>query len=260
MSNSKIQKKDAPVPELQLGNRGVELLTLEDLYRFSVSVDASKLAPHGLDTPEKIMVAAQLGAELGMTFMQAVMTIHVINGKPALSGELMLALIRASSVCEWIRVSYHKDDDGMLGIVESMRRGNPGPERTTFTEAEAKHASLWGKTDPWRKYPGAMCQWRAVGIHTRQNYSDVTLGIRVIEELDDYGPRVVRDVTPRAETASVDPLAPALTPGAAEEHVETEAGEWEEGVVAIGEDLVNGGTKSVDEATGELFDENKERF
>jgi len=261
MSKSdKLQKKDAPVPELQLGKRGVQLKTLEDLYRFSVSVHASKLAPQGLDTPEKIMVAAQLGAELGLSFMQAVSSIHVINGKPGLSGEATLALIRASAACEWIRISYGKDDAGVFGIVESMRKGAPGPETTRFTQADAKQAGLWGGKDVWRKYPGPMCQWRALAVHARQNYSDVTLGIGVREELDDYGPRVLRDVTPRADTAAADPLAPALAPGAAEEHVEAEAGEWEEGGVVIGEKLESGGTKSVDEATGELFGEKSERF
>ena len=67
-------KKDA----ILMGANGLELRSLDDAYRFASAVHKSVLAPKGLDTPEKILIALQLGAEAGLRPMASLRNIVVI--------------------------------------------------------------------------------------------------------------------------------------------------------------------------------------
>ena len=55
---AKINK--APVT---FGAQGVQLASLEDAYRFANAIVASGFAPKGMEKPESVLVAIQLGAE-----------------------------------------------------------------------------------------------------------------------------------------------------------------------------------------------------
>ena len=45
----------------------------------------------------------QWGMELGLAPLQAMQNIAVINGRPSILGDAMMALARGSSVCEYIK-------------------------------------------------------------------------------------------------------------------------------------------------------------
>ena len=72
---------------------GVTLRTLEDLQTFGALAAKSGLAPRGLENPEAIAIAVQMGAEVGLLPMQSLQNIAVINGRPAMFGDAALALI-----------------------------------------------------------------------------------------------------------------------------------------------------------------------
>ena len=66
---------------IDFGNQGVKLASLEDAFRFANAVAISGFAPRGMEKPEAILVAIQLGAELGLTPMSSLQNIAVINGR-----------------------------------------------------------------------------------------------------------------------------------------------------------------------------------
>jgi hypothetical protein len=59
----------APKPLINYGAQGVKLASLEDAFRFANAIVASGFAPRGMEKPEAVLVAIQLGAELGLTPM-----------------------------------------------------------------------------------------------------------------------------------------------------------------------------------------------
>ena len=50
---------------ITFGDSGVKLASLEDAYRFANAIVASGFAPRGMEKPEAVLVAIQLGAEIG---------------------------------------------------------------------------------------------------------------------------------------------------------------------------------------------------
>ena len=135
------------------------------------------------------LVAMAYGDSLGMAPLQAMQSVAVVNGVPALYGDGMLALVQASPVFESIEESI---EDG-AAVCTVKRRGMKSVQRV-FTIDDAKRAGLWGKAGPWQQYPSRMLQMRARSWALRDAFADVLRGIQSVEEVRDI-PEVI-DVTP----------------------------------------------------------------
>jgi hypothetical protein len=197
----------APLPKPPIGfsDRGIELRTFDDAYRFATAVAKSGLAPKGLETAEKILVALQAGVELGFSPMRALSAVAVVNGRPSLMGEAALAKIRQSGVCKsGPDVGTRGEGDKREGYM-IFARSDGAVTAVAFSTADAKRAGLWAKSGPWTQYPDDMLMWRAVARACKRYFSDVLLGLTLVEEAQDYP--VTRDVTTLlARTAERDPL------------------------------------------------------
>ena len=134
------------------------------------------------DKPGNVLVAVQMGAELGLAPMQAIQNIAVVNGRPTVWGDAALALVKASPSYEWLTETV-KDGVATCTI---KRRGEPEPISRTFTVADAKQAGLFGKQGPWTQYPQRMLQLRARAFALRDGFPDVLKGLAVREEVEDY--------------------------------------------------------------------------
>ena len=181
---------------INYGAQGIQLSSMEDAYRFSKYVVASGFAPKGMDRPESVLIAIQLGAEIGLTPMSALQNIAVINGRPGIFGDAALALVRASGKL----AAYKEEIIGEVGkdswgySITATRAGCE-PHTDTFTVFEAKAAKLWAKAGPWSDYPKRMLKFRCRGFVLRDVFGDVLKGLRSVEELRDM-PAEPRDVTP----------------------------------------------------------------
>ena len=183
---------------IDFGNQGVKLASLEDAFRFANAVAISGFAPRGMEKPEAILVAIQLGAELGLTPMSSLQNIAIINGRPAIYGDAALALVRSSGLLEIFR----EEEIGEVGKdtygykVTAKRKGFYEAFET-FTVADAKLSKLWGKSGPWTDYPKRMLKFRARGFMLRDLFGDVLKGLRTMEEARDIPAEV--NVTPLSE-------------------------------------------------------------
>lgn len=183
---------------IAMGDKGLKLTTLEDAFRFAKYIVESGLAPKGMAKPEQVLIAMQVGAELGFTPMRSLAAVVVINGKPGLYGEAALALIHDRGVCSRPPVlSVEGEGDSRVGYCRFQRKDMPEPIETRFSVADAKIAKLWGKDGPWVTYAEDMLQWRAFARSSKRYFSDVTMGLVIAEELQDYPPDSSREhVTP----------------------------------------------------------------
>lgn len=194
-----VQQKKSPIG---FGAQGVQLASLEEAYRFANAICASGFAPKGMEKPEAVLVAIQLGAEIGLTPMAALQNTAVINGRPAIYGDAALALVRSSGLLE----SYKEEEIGEAGSdghgyrVTAIRKGNQAAVET-FTVADAKRAKLWGKAGPWSDYPKRMLRFRARGYVLRDLFGDILKGLRTVEEARDIPSEPV-NVTPVSDKVS----------------------------------------------------------
>ena len=192
-----IQTNEKPVatlrasekPPIAIGHRGIELRTLEDLYRFSKYVAVSGLAPKNLRSPEAVLVALEFGLELGLSPMQAIQSVAVINGIPAIWGDTMLGLCMSSPLFdhsefqEWFEGKPF--EDSFTAYCRVKRSNRKEATVRSFSVADAKHAGLWNKEGPWRTYPKRMLQMRARSFALRDAFPDILRGCLAAEEVMD---------------------------------------------------------------------------
>ena len=155
--------------------------TFEQALTFSNYLADSDLVPKDFKgKPANCLIAMQWGAEIGLQPLQALQNLAIINGRPALWGDAVIALVRGSPLCEYIQES----DDGKTATCKVKRRNEPEQVRT-FSMDDAKAAGLMGKAGPWTQYPKRMRQMRARAFALRDVFPDVLRGLPVAEELMD---------------------------------------------------------------------------
>ena len=173
---------------------------LAQAMQFAEIMSKSSIVPKDFaGNPGNILVAVQWGMELGLQPMQAMQNIAVINGRPSLWGDAVIALVRASALCEYVREETFDDK-----AVCYVKRRNEDEQIRIFTIDDAKKAGLFGKTGPWSQYPKRMMQMRARSWALRDVFPDVLRGMPIAEEVQDMEPR---DITPRPARQSAVQIA-----------------------------------------------------
>ena len=194
----------------------------EQALTFSDYLADSDMVPKDFKgKPGNCLIAIQWGAELGLKPLQALQNLAIINGRPSLWGDAVIALVRSSPLCEWVIEA----DDGHAATCRVKRRGEPEQSRT-FSTDDAKTAGLLGKAGPWTQYPKRMRQMRARAFALRDVFPDVLRGLPVAEEIMDMPTE--RHMGPVEE---VTPARPAL-PAYAEADFEKNLPAWDKVVSA----------------------------
>ena len=180
---------DKPVP---IGNRGLVLHSLEEMQRFAKLILASNMTPkhYTQGSPSQqianVCVALQYGMELGLSPMQSLQGVAVINGKPTVYGDSLLALCYASGLVESFVEKFEGEGEATIAICSVTRKGVAEPITRRFGIKNAKLANLWGKPGPWKQYPARMLQMRARGFALRDAFADYLRGVISAEEAQDY--------------------------------------------------------------------------
>ena len=166
---------------------GLALATFDDAFRFAKMVSQSDFAPKDFKgKPESCLLAIQHGSEVGLSPMQSLQSIAVINGRPTIWGDAALALVQSSPACEYVREYIDGEGDKAVAVCEVKRRGYPAPTEAHFSMADAKRAGLAGKSGPWTQYPTRMLALRARGFALRNAFADALRGLVTAEEAQDY--------------------------------------------------------------------------
>ena len=184
---------------ISIGSMGVELNTLDKVWRMADGIIKGGFAPKGMTKIESVMVAIQYGMEVGLSPMAAVSNIAVINGRPSLWGDALPGLVEASGLMEWKTQKLEGEGEQTVAIYTSKRVGNPDPIVTRFSVDDAKRAKLWMNKDkdPWIKYPFRMLMNRARAFNLRDNFPDVLKGLTGSHEAQDIPITATTDDQPR---------------------------------------------------------------
>lgn len=148
----------------------------------------SRMLPKAFqDNPANLLYAAEYADALEIPRINALNEIHVVQGRPTASANLMAALVRRAG--HKLRVR----GDNQTATASLVRSDDPDFEyAVTWTLARAKTAGLLGK-DVWKQYPEAMLRSRAISEVIRQGASEVLMGVYTPEEL---GANVFEDGRP----------------------------------------------------------------
>ena len=161
-------------------------LDMPGMMQIAEVASKSPLVPQAYQgNPASCFVAIQWGQEINLNPMQSLQNIAVINGKPSLYGDALLALARSDNRC----VGVEEKMDGDTAVCTVKRRHIDGSIEKivrTFSKDDAIKAKLWGKQGPWQQYPTRMLQARARGFGLRDAFPDTLKGLITEEELRDH--------------------------------------------------------------------------
>lgn len=129
----------------------------------------------------RAITIATKGRELGIPPMQAFASISVIQGKPCLSAELMVALVYQRVPGSQINFTTPPKEQHLRCEAEFIRPGGK-PQLFAFTIEEANRAGLMGK-QTWKQYPAAMLRARCISAGCRAVFPDAIMGCYTAEEM-----------------------------------------------------------------------------
>lgn len=163
--------------------------SIEQAIQLAEMMSRSNLVPKDyIGNSGNILVAMQWGMELGLQPLQAMQNIAVINGRPSMWGDAVLAIVLSHPSCEDIVEQYEgtPDSDNFAAVCIAKRKGR-SEKIGRFSLADAKRAGLIGKAGPWTQYRDRMMKMRARAFALRDQFADVLRGMAVAEEVMDMG-------------------------------------------------------------------------
>ncbi len=165
------------------------LIPVNDIQTMAVAIAKSGL--FGMKSPEQAMALMLIAQAEGMHPAIAARDYHVIQGRPALKADAMLARFQAAGGrVEWLRY----DDKEVTG---KFSHPQGGTATITWTIDQARAAGLASK-DVWRQYPRQMLRSRVVSEGVKTIYPGVAVGVYTPEEIQDF------DVKPPTVEAKVE--------------------------------------------------------
>jgi hypothetical protein len=167
-------------PGTDLATVGLNPADLKGQMELAKVLGMSALLPQALrGKPADVLVTVMYGREMGLTPMQAIQGIYVVNGRPTCGGKLLLAKVRQAGH----RVKVEATDKAArVTITRSDDRENPHTEE--FTWADAERAKLTTK-DTWKSWPKQMLTWRAVSNAVNVQCPEVAMGFEITELVQD---------------------------------------------------------------------------
>jgi hypothetical protein len=137
--------------------------------------------------PADLFICWEVGYQIGMAPAQAMQCIAVVNGRPCIWGDDMLALCMSHNEFEDILEEPIANLDGVItGYKCTVKRKGKADKVNIFTLDMAKKAGLLAKGGVWNTYPERMLKLRARGFSLRDAFPDALKGIKPREEVNDY--------------------------------------------------------------------------
>lgn len=173
--------------------------TLATKMQYAQAMAGSSLLPRDYQgKPANLLFALEYADALGIAPIHAITSIHVINGKPSASADLIAASVRRAG--HKLRVTG--DDTYAEAVL--IRQDDPDFEYVArWDMAKAKQANL--NTATWKAYPAAMLRSRAITEVARMGASDALYG--VIYTPEELGAEVDQEGKPVATPAPVKPAS-----------------------------------------------------
>jgi len=149
----------------------------------------------GMSKREQAISLMLLSQAEGLHPMKAIQEYHIIQGRPAMRADAMLARFQKAGG----RVEWHELTDTKARATFSHPQG--GSVTIEWTVQMARQAGLFDKTGSnWKRYPRAMLRARVISEGIRTIYPGVIAGIYTPEEIVDTPPEIIdAEVSPAPE-------------------------------------------------------------
>jgi len=152
------------------------LVPVADIEKMAGAIAKSKM--FGMKTTEEAFALMLIAQAEGMHPAIAARDFHVIQGRPTLKADAMLARFQnAGGKVQW---DVYTDAE----VTGTFSHPQGGSLKLTWTFAQAKSIGLTGK-DNWKNYPRAMLRARCISEGIRTVYPGCVVGTYTAEEIEE---------------------------------------------------------------------------
>jgi hypothetical protein len=163
-------------------------------------IAASPLCPPPLRGREAdVLLVMMTGAEMGLTTMQALRNLYVINGKIGMSAAMIRSRCQSHPDCELFEVA---EADSTHAAIEVKKRGWSERRLVVWTIEDAQRAELVQPDSLWTKWPQEMCVARATTRAASMYFPEVTSGMFAEEDLKTMPPPEPGPIVPEPPGAA----------------------------------------------------------
>lgn len=154
--------------------------------KLATQLSKSSLVPKAIQgKPVDVFLVMATAHKLKVSIEAGLQGIGVINGKPVVYGDLLLAIVRNHpEFVDIIEEPIYKGDK-IFAYKCEVKRKNQTASKSTFSLDDAKKAGLLGKSGPWQSYESRMLQMRARAFACRDAFADALCGVASAEEMGD---------------------------------------------------------------------------
>ena len=146
------------------------------IFRMAEQLVPTGFLPKAIDTPQKAAAILLKGRELGIAPMAALSGIAIINQKPTVMAELMVAMVKRAYGRDVIWVEESTDTHAKVGYLVHGK-----PRFYAYTIEMAQKANLT-KNPTWSQHPAAMLRARTLSAVCRMEFPEVIGGMYVAGE------------------------------------------------------------------------------
>lgn len=183
-----------------------EMVPIQDIERMATAVAGSGL--FGIKTKEQAVALMLIAQAEGLHPAIAARDYHIIEGKPSLKADAMLARFISGGG----KVQWHDHTNERVSATFSHPAG--GTIKVDWDMVRAKAAGLAGKQN-WSKYPRQMLRARVISEGVRAVYPVANSGLYTPEEVQDFTPTNTQPqdmVTIEGEAEVMPPAMPVEQP------------------------------------------------
>jgi len=161
------------------------IIPYNDMQQMAEVAASSKM--FGFKNPQEALAIMLLCQGEGLHPAIAMRDYHVIQGRPALKADAMLARFQqAGGAVKW---DVYTDQE----VTGTFSHPSGGSLAVTWTLAHAKQIGIASK-DNWRNYPRAMLRARCISEGIRAVYPGCVVGVYTPEEVQDFQPAPAKDM------------------------------------------------------------------
>lgn len=185
-----------------------EVAELNTLLKVSHELHKAGMFPH-LRNAGQVLAIILAGRERGYQAMTSLMNIHIVNGRPGFSGQMIAGELEKAGVV------FHVVESNTEHCIIEFSQPNSNRKSLThkWTSEDAERAGkLPGKPDSvWRTYPQEMLYWRCLTSGARRFAPHAIMGIYLTEELEAVTHEwTMKDAVPANIPNGVDPTTKSL--------------------------------------------------
>ena len=162
------------------------IVPFQDMQQMAKAIADSRL--FGLTDVNQVLALGMVAQAEGHAFATAARDYHVIQGRPALKADAMMARFQAAGG----KVNWEVYTDER--VTGSFSHPNGGSLSVTWTIEQARSIGLVKPGSGWQKFPRAMLRSRCISEGIRSVYPGSVTGFYSPEEVADFEPPKTRDM------------------------------------------------------------------